>query len=254
MPPAVIGGAIAGVGAIGSAAVGSKAAKSAAKSAQASADQAAAVQREIYGENRDILTPYIQRGDVAGDYVNAFLGLPGAPAPAQPQSAQNAFSYVNIPGVGMVPVPGYQQPTVSAQPAQPSVTQGDAQNAFRNYITNSDYGFQFGEGSNAINSGYAGAGTLQSGAAMKDLERFRQDLQSGYRGEFLNAIGNQQGVGLSAGSALAGVGQNYANSLGTVYMNNGANQANAALLKGQNIGNAINSLATIGANIWGDQR
>src|SRR5690606_13599881 len=79
--------------------------------------------------------------------------------------------------------------------------------AFNQYIANSDYRFQFGEGANKINSGYAGAGTLQSGSAMKDLERFRQDLQAGYRGEFNSLLGNQQGVGLAGASALAGVGQ-----------------------------------------------
>lgn len=55
--------------------------------------------------------------------------------------------------------------------------QGAYQSAFGDFIKNSDYGFQLHTGGNAINSNYAGAGTLQSGAAMRDLERFRQDLQ-----------------------------------------------------------------------------
>lgn len=111
---------------------------------------------------------------------------------------------------------------------------GGARNAFRNFLENSDYGFQFGEGANRVNSGYAGAGTLQSGAAMKGLERFRQDLQAGYRGEFTNALANQQGVGLAAGSALAGVGGNYVNTVSANNQNAGDAAANAALIRGQN--------------------
>ena len=109
-----------------------------------------------------------------------------------------------------------------------------AQTAFGDYIKASDYGFQFGQGSNALNSGYAGAGTLQSGAAMKELEKFRQGLQSGYRGEYMNALGNQQGVGLGAASALAGVNQNYVNTISANNNNASSAAANAALIKAQN--------------------
>lgn len=125
--------------------------------------------------------------------------------------------------------------------------------AFRNFIGNSDYGFQFGEGANDINSGYAGAGTVQSGAAMKGLERFRQDLQSGYRGEFNSLLANQQAVGLGAGSALAGVGQNYVNTV-TSNNNNAADaRSNAALIRGQNNPFA-NTLGLLGGGLFGMAR
>lgn len=275
MPAAVVGGAIAATGAVASAAIGSSAAKKASKASQQAADTSAAVQRETYAQNKEILSPFVGRGNVAGDYINAFLGLPGqqttaAPAPQTSVPAGTTARTVwpqyqakygdswygrwlvdynnGVPSArAAAPAPATGNVTTST----PGVTQADAQNAFGDYIDNSDYGFQFATGSNAVNSGYAGAGTLQSGAAMKALEEYRQNLQAGYRNEYMNALGNQQGVGLSAGSALAGVGQNYANSLGSIYTNNAANQANAALVNGQNIGNAINSVATIGSNIFG---
>lgn len=125
-----------------------------------------------------------------------------------------------------------------------------AANAFGNYIANSDYGFQFATGANQVNSGYAGAGTLQSGAAMKDLERFRQNLQSGYRGEWMNALGNQQGVGLGAASALAGVGQNYTNTISANNQNAADAASNAALIRGQN--NPLANMAgLIGGGLFG---
>lgn len=124
------------------------------------------------------------------------------------------------------------------------------QNAFRQFMQNSDYGFQFGEGSNQINSGHAGAGTLQSGAAMKDLERFRQNLQSGYRGQFMNALGNQQGLGMGAASAQAGVGQNYVNTVSANNQNAGDAAANAALVRGAN-NPLANTLSMLGGGLFG---
>jgi hypothetical protein len=126
----------------------------------------------------------------------------------------------------------------------------EARNDFRNWIANSDYGFQFGQGANRVNSGFAGAGTLQSGAAMKELEQFRQNLQSGYRGEYNSLIANQQGLGLGAASALAGVGQNYTNTV-TANNNNAASAAaNAALVKAQNNPFA-NTLSLLGGGVFG---
>lgn len=265
---AAAAGAIA-VGTIGSSVVGSKASKKASQAAQAAADQSAQVQREIYGENKEILSPYTQRGNTAGNYLNAFLGIPGQtvapPAPATGNILSGGMA--NIPGIGSVQIPGGtganwlaalggQVPQPAGTTAAPAngvlaqaVTPGDAQGAFRSFIQNSDYGFQFGEGSNAVNSGYAGAGTLQSGDAMRALEDYRQNLQQGYRGEYLGLLGNQQGVGLSAGSALGGVGQNYANSLGNIYTNAGDAKANAALSRAAN--NPFNALAGIGGTILG---
>jgi hypothetical protein len=127
------------------------------------------------------------------------------------------------------------------------------QNAFRQFIQNSDYGFQFGEGANTVNSGYAGAGTLQSGAAMRGLEDYRQNLQQGYRGEFMNALGNQQGVGLSGASALAGVGQNYTNTISANNQNAADAASNAALVKGQN-NPLANALGLFGGGLFGMAR
>jgi hypothetical protein len=126
-------------------------------------------------------------------------------------------------------------------------------NAFKSFIENSDYGFKFGEGANTVNSGYAGAGTLQSGAAMRDLEQFRQNLQSGYRGEFNSLLANQQAVGLGAGSALAGVGQNYVNTVSANNQNAGDALANSALIRGQN-NPLANALGLLGGGLFGMAR
>lgn len=124
--------------------------------------------------------------------------------------------------------------------------QAGYRDAFKNFIGNSDYGFQFDQGANKVNSGYAGSGTLQSGAAMRGLEDYRQGLQSGYRGEFNSLLANQQSLGLGAGSALAGVGQNYTNTVSGNNNNAAAALGNAALIKAQN-----NPLANVAGMIGG---
>lgn len=126
--------------------------------------------------------------------------------------------------------------------------QAGYQNAFQNFIGNSDYGFKMSEGGNAVNSGYAGNGVLQSGAAMKGLEDYRQNLQSGYRGEFNAMLGNQQSLGLAGASAIAGVGQNYQNTV-TGNNNLGAQGAANAVLSKQNA--LANGLGGIGGAVQG---
>lgn len=210
MPPAAIIGVGLAAGAAGSIASSNSNKKAAATAAQAQqnvANQSNALQASVRAENVGLLSPTVQRGDVAGNTLNAMLGLGTAEQGAA------------------------------------------AQNAFGDYIKNSDYGFQFGTGANGVNSGYAGAGTLQSGAAMKGLEQFRQNLQSGYRGQYTNLLANQQGVGLGAASALAGVGQNYANTVSANNQNAADATSNAALIRGQNNGFA-NALGLMGGSLF----
>ncbi len=278
---AAIGLGLGAIGSVASASSQKSAANTAAQTAQNTTDANNALARDIYGQNKAALSPFMQRGNVAGDYINAMLGIPSTqigtmggqqsqPTYQPNQAVRYGEDYGFSPTqVGMVGgdyrgqvtnggfLPQRFSPTaqgnmtasggISIQPQ--GVTTQNAQDAFGKYIKNSDYGFQFGQGSNALNSGYAGAGTLQSGAAMKAMEKFRQDLQSGYRNEYMGALGNQQGVGLSGASALAGVSQNFANTM--TNNNNAAGNAlaNAALVKGNNgIGNVISG---IGGNLFG---
>lgn len=151
-----------------------KAAGKAADVAQSTANQNNALTREIYGNNVGILSPYVNRGNAAGNAFNELLGLGAAAAPS-------------------------------------------AASAFDQYRNSTGYQFRVDEGNKAINQGYAARGQLESGAAMKALQARGQNLATDDFKDYLGLLGNQQGVGLSAGSALAGVGQQYA---GTVSANN----------------------------------
>jgi hypothetical protein len=105
---------------------------------------------------------------------------------------------------------------------------------------------------NALNSGYAGAGTIQSGAAMKAAMRYGQDFASNEFGNYMGYLGNQQGVGLSGASALAGVGQNYANNISSQNNAMASVAANSALARGQanaqlwgGVGNAFGQIGGV---------
>lgn len=113
-----------------------------------------------------------------------------------------------------------------------------ANQAFNRYRGSSGYDFRLQQGQNALASAYRGRGVSQSGAADKALIKFGQDYGSNEFGRYMGYLGNQQGVGMAAASALAGVGQNYANSVSANNANAANAVSNAALVNGANQANA----------------
>lgn len=186
-----------------------------------------------------------------GSIVSAVIGNSGAKkaAKAEVQAAQMGIdAQKEIYGKNE----GYLSPFVQAgMPATQRVNallglagdtaQDEAFGGFQRFLDKGDYAFNLDRGLNQINAGYAGAGTLKSGAAMKGIEDYRQGLNQQYLGQYMGALGNQQGLGLSAGSALAGVGQGYADSVGQLFAKQGDARANSALTRSQNTANAVSS-------------
>lgn len=120
MPPAVIAAGVGAAGAIGGAVLSSHAQKSAAQQATnattAANDKAVAAQVElgnkslaqnanIYKSNYNTLSPFVSRGNVAGNSINALLGLPDAPAMQAPDV------------LGSAPATGATQPAAANQNA-----------------------------------------------------------------------------------------------------------------------------------------
>ena len=264
-------GAVAGIGAalIGSSAQ-NKASKRAAATAQQTADSNNALALNIYGQNRDMLNTYNNRGNVAGDAINALLGLPSAaPQPAQiglPNLGTGGGQTIGYGGgVPASPVAQYNgldggmgainpnianalaqygfgaQTQAQAQPqAQPGMTPATANNAFQNYLGSTGYQFRVNEGNKSLNAGFAARGIANSGAAAKSAMQYGQNIASDEFARYLGYLSNQQGVGLSGASAVAGVGQNYVNNVTANNNSAGSAAANAALIRGQNT-----------ANMWG---
>ena len=274
---AAIGLGVAGVGSVLSSSSNKKAASKAADVSEANNTRNIALQREIYGQNQQALSPFMQRGNAAGDQLNAML----LGAPAQQQPAPNALAQfgggrmnaaapyglqdgVNIDQRdmwnrgGFDRAPAYNRSYAplagaTAAPAQGDVTvpaqQADPFDAFRN---STGYQFRLGEAMDQVNSGYAGAGVLQSGAAMKAIaQRAGQEADNTF-GQYAGLLQGQQAVGAGAASALAGVGQNFANSVTASNNMNAANQANALLVRGQNsFGNTLGMMGGVLTGLGG---
>lgn len=221
-----VGAIIGGVASIGGAILGSKAQKKAANAAaQAATDNTAAnnaLASQIYGENKATLSPFVNTGTQASGAINALLGLGGA------------------------------APTVGTQPAAaPQNQQQQYQNAFDDYRNSTGYQFRVGEGARALDNSYASRGIGQSGAAAKAALSYGQNIASGEFGNYLNALMSQQGTGLSAAGAQAGVSTNFVNQT-TANNNSGASAlANAAIAKGNATGNMWSGIAGGLGSIFG---
>jgi hypothetical protein len=75
---AAIGIGLAGAGSAASAISGNSASRRAARTSQANTDANVALARDIYGQNRQIMSPFVNRGNAAGNQINALLGLGGS--------------------------------------------------------------------------------------------------------------------------------------------------------------------------------
>lgn len=271
MPPAVAIAGVTAAASVGGAVLSSNAQKKAANQASDTATQTAQMNndlaREIYGQNKDTLNPYVQRGNKAGDAINALLGLGGpepatlpttsATTPTTAQSALQKYSYdpeygwaINPADTGYFGYGGINFGTgIAPQTTQtteqvPAQGEGSAQeaaeNAFDVFRNSTGYQFRLDEGQNALNAASGGSGVSRSGAAVKSLANYNQNMASNEFGNYMGYLSNQQGVGLSGASALAGVGQNYVNQVSANNNSAGTAAANAALASGQ-----------ANANMWG---
>jgi hypothetical protein len=105
------------------------------------------------------------------------------------------------------------------------------------------YAFRMSEGMKALENSAAARGGLLSGAAMKGIQRYGQDMASQ---EYMNAFNRYQverearlnplqslaGVGQTTANALAAGGQGFAGNVNQLAMMNMTNQGNLALTSG----------------------
>jgi hypothetical protein len=126
----------------------------------------------------------------------------------------------------------------------------NALSAWDQFRNSTNYQFREQQGLEGMNQGYAARGILQSGAAQKALGEWNSNFAANELGNYQNLLAGQQNMGLTASSALAGVGQSM---VGQVTANNNSAAgvaANAALASGAanagmwgNIGSSIGNAA-----------
>lgn len=249
---------------LGSAAIGAAGSIIGGRSAGRAADRAAdsqvavarennALAREFRDENTANFAPWLSSGGRANALVDSFL--------FGPQQAQQPATGGGIPAGGATmtlarPSGGFNPRLTSgngilraafqngpldirvSQTGQPNrvATQGNVTaNAMNGYdaFTNSPYyQFPLQEGLRSINEGYAANGTLQSGDAMKAINRFGQDYASGRMGEFIGLAERQSDRGIQGAGAIAGVGTNALASMSANNQNAANALSNAAIARG----------------------
>lgn len=122
-------------------------------------------------------------------------------------------------------------------------TVASAERGLQQFKASTGYGQRLHEGNNALNTAFAAKGMLQSGAALKALDRYNQDYASNEFEKYLGYLSGQQGIGLSGANALAGVGSNFVNTAANVNANAADARSNAALASGASWNNALSGVA-----------
>lgn len=203
MPAAAIVAGVGAVASIGGAIIGKNAQNNAVKQAAQTAENTTAANnalaREIYGQNKATLDPFVGVGTKASGALNSLM-------------------YGNDNGASLAALqeaPGYQ--------------------------------FRMNEGNRALNTGWAARGLLNSGAAQKAAIKYGQDYASGEYNNRFNQLAQQQGVGLGAAGALAGVSTQYGGQVANQNNALASAQMNSALMQGRNTANMWGSIGnTIG--------
>lgn len=185
-------------------------------------------------------------GAVAGAAISSSAAGNAADKAAQASAANNALQRQI-----------YQQNTANLQPwmtrgnaagAQQSALLGlggdanAAKNAFNKFTGSDGYQFRLGQGLTAVNNNYATMGALNSGAALKALNDYAQGQASNEFGRYMGYLDNLDQRGMAAGSAIAGVGQNYANAVSSNNNNAAGAAGNAAIASGNAWSNALGSV------------
>lgn len=268
MGAALLGSAVIGAGAnaIGASA-NSKAIGKATDAQVQSNRESLELQKDIYGKNNALLSPFVERGNVAGDTINALLGLPTAtgngPGMGEPDYAgyvqgnpdllaeyqRNPMQWGSLENYGKFHWDTYgqgegRQLSNSSTSITSGVTPVTAQGAFDGYRQSAGYNFLLGEANKAADTQFAANGALDSGAAVKAAQDRSFNLGSQFFNNYLGLLGNQQGVGLSGASAVAGVGQNYANNATAINSNTAQAIGQGAIAKANNTNDLLSGLSS----------
>ena len=174
--PEPISAGISAAASIGSALLGRSAARSAASAQERAAQQAGDTQRAMFERQVELQEPFRQAGLTAQNRMMTLLGLGGDP---------------NAPGYGT---------------AARDFTMAD-------YTADPGYGFRMSEGMKALERSAAARGGLLSGATLRGVQRFGQDLASQEYQNAFNRFYTMRNAQLNPLQGILGQGQSSTNVL-----------------------------------------
>lgn len=265
MPPAVIAAGIGAVGAVGGGLIASSGAKKAARTQARAARSAEQTQREMFDRQLALQEPFRQAGMTAQQQIMNLLGIgPRPAAPGAPGAAvnirENPEAYglraINTPGMfGQAPQTLYtdQQGQIvsdldayaarnpvaapAAAPGAPAAADefGSLARPFgmQDFQQDPGYAFRQAEGMKALERSAAARGGLMSGATMKGIQRFGQDLASQEYQNAFNRFQIERAARLNPLQSLMNSGQSAANVMTGATGQAGQNIGQMQLAAGQ---------------------
>ncbi len=265
------------VGAVGAAAVGANAqAKAAKKSAQAisdAADQSTAVQREIYYDQRNLLTPSMKSGAIANARRMLMQGYSRDEVKSYLRSVDQAISSGTVGDAtggtttqGRTALTGPLGIEFSFGDEVPTTTgdltptpSGDSYDWVDNWNWQSSspsYQFRMDEGQKALERSKAASGDYFSGDTAKALTKFGQDFASQEFEADWRRLGELAGEGADATGTTVNVAGNYGQQAGNNIMTAGNARASGYQQAGNAWGNFWQGAAGVpmyaaGQGWWG---
>lgn len=153
---------------------------------------------------------------------------------------------------------GFQTPFQQAGGNALSALAGGAGGMMQNWQQDPGYQFQLQQGNTAINNAMAARGMGNSGAALKELTRYGQNLASQEYDKVYNRENNRlsmlAGMGQSAANTLTNAAGNQATSLSNNYLGQGNAHAAAAIGQGNQQANLLNQGIQGAAAYFSDER
>lgn len=263
---------------LGSSVVGMSSANKAADIQQEAAQDQIELQREIFGEQKEMFSPYLKSGNNALAAYNFEMGLGDRPTiggytpkieeytiagtPARPapimggggSARDNRDRRIAINRLGMGPqgtaatpdrtgyrVDGKTFGTRAAAQAyaKKHTTKGKA---YGGYTKTPGYDFRLNEGLDATQASVGARHGLVSGASMKAMNRYGQDYATSEYDKHLNRLMGQVNVGQSSAAMTATAGNNYATGAGNALANYGDAGAAGAIGAGNAFTGGVNNL------------
>lgn len=207
----VAGAIIGGISAIGGGLIASSGAKKAAKAQESAAREAQAAQERMFQRQTELQEPFRQAGLTAQQQIMQLLGIGGDAGAA---------------GYGSLAKP-FGKDQFEADPG---------------------YAFRQSEGMKALERSAAARGNLMSGATMKGIQRFGQDLASQEYQNAFNRYQVERAARLNPLQSLMGAGQSSANTLtgaaGQFGQASAANAMNAGAARASGYVGSANALAS----------
>lgn len=144
-------------------------------------------------------------GEIIGGLIGGVGSLIGGNKAAS--AANQGFNYLKGSPVGTQYMPeGGAANSATADLLGVGGDPAKAKEAFNNYLGSTGYNFQLQQGQAAVNSNNASKGLLNSGATLKALTRFGQNLGSSAFNNYLTQLSGLATRGLQAGSVIGQAG------------------------------------------------